>query len=71
MDTRARMREDGLPYEESCANAKAILDGANYTEADVDRINLVPDHLRGLDRYEAANWWWPRSMMKASPSPSW
>ena len=53
MDTRARMRDDGLPYEESSANAQAILDGASFTEADIDRINLVPDHLRGLDRYEA------------------
>ncbi len=53
MDTRARMRDDGLSYADSAANAQAILDGAAFTEAEVDRINLVPDELRGLDRYEA------------------
>ncbi|MGA0541564.1 valine--tRNA ligase [Neotabrizicola sp. VNH66] len=53
MDTRARMRDDGLSYEESTARAQAILEGASFTEAEVDLINLVPPELRGLDRYEA------------------
>ncbi|VDC31648.1 valine--tRNA ligase [Pseudogemmobacter humi] len=53
MDSRARMRTDGLSYEDSAAAARAILDGQAFTEAEVDRINLVPEDLRGLDRYEA------------------
>ena len=54
MDTRAAMRADGAPYAEEAAKAMAIVRGE--TEADenaVDAINLVPDDLRGLDRYEA------------------
>ncbi len=53
MDTKARMRDDGLSYEESTARAQTILEGASFTEAEVDLINLVPPELRGLDRYEA------------------
>ena len=54
MDTRAHMRTDGLPYEESAAIAKEIAEGARDPESvDIDRINLVPEHLRGLDRYAA------------------
>ncbi|AJE45988.1 valyl-tRNA ligase [Celeribacter indicus] len=53
MDTQARMREDGLSYEDSAILAAEILAGKPFTEAEVDTINLVPDQLRGLDRYEA------------------
>ena len=54
MDTRAHMRADGLPYEESAAIAKEIAEGRRDPESvDIDRINLVPEHLRGLDRYAA------------------
>ena len=53
MDTRARMRTDGAPYAEAAMAAQAIVAGKAFTEAEVDAINLVPDHLRGLDRYEA------------------
>ncbi|WP_417722299.1 valine--tRNA ligase [Salipiger sp.] len=54
MDTRAQMREDGLPYAEAAAVAQAVAQGArSLTEAEADALNLVPDHLRGLDRYEA------------------
>ncbi len=54
MDTRAHMRADGLPYEESAAIAKEIAEGTRDPESvDIDRINLVPEHLRGLDRYAA------------------
>ncbi|MFE3838960.1 valine--tRNA ligase [Pseudogemmobacter sonorensis] len=53
MDSRARMRDDGLNYAESCDRAKAILDGAAFSAAEVDLINLVPPELRGLDRLEA------------------
>ena len=69
MDARAQMRDDGLPYAEAAAVAqqasRSWLVARGYatpgiaeqplalSEADVDALNLVPDDLRGLDRYEA------------------
>jgi valyl-tRNA synthetase len=53
MDTRGQMRADGAPYDEAATRAQAIAGGAAFTEAEVDTLNLVPDHLRGLDRFEA------------------
>ena len=53
MDTKGAMRADGLSYEDSAILAAEILAGKPFTEAEVDTINLVPDHLRGLDRFEA------------------
>ncbi|WP_323040833.1 valine--tRNA ligase [Gemmobacter sp.] len=54
MDMRARMRADGLPYEDAAATAQAVARGEQtLTETETDLLNLVPDHLRGLDRYEA------------------
>jgi valyl-tRNA synthetase len=54
MDTRAQMRADGAPYAEAATVAMAVARGErSLTEAEVDAINLVPDDLRGLDRYEA------------------
>ena len=69
MDSAGRMREDGAPYEEAAGIAdrasRAWLVSSGYasqgyaeqpfelTEAEVDALNLVPDHLRGLDRFEA------------------
>ena len=53
MDEVAAMRSDGAPYAEAAAQAQAIIDGANWTAADIDALNLVPDAYRGLDRYEA------------------
>ncbi len=54
MDTRAQMRDDGVPYAEAAAIAMEIARGERTLgEADIDAINLVPDHLRGLDRFEA------------------
>ena len=53
MDTRGQMRADGAPYSDAAARAQAIANGAAFTEAEVDTLNLVPDHLRGLDRFEA------------------
>ncbi|MDA3889947.1 MAG: valine--tRNA ligase, partial [Allgaiera sp.] len=54
MDTRAQMRDDGAPYAEAAAIAMEIARGElTLTEAEVDAINLVPDELRGLDRFEA------------------
>ncbi|MCB2095154.1 MAG: valine--tRNA ligase [Rhodobacteraceae bacterium] len=54
MDTKAAMRSEGAPYAEAAAIAMAVAKGERtLTEAEVDTINLVPDDLRGLDRYEA------------------
>ena len=54
MDTRAAMRADGAPYAEAAAIAMEVAKGERtLTEAETDTINLVPDNLRGLDRYEA------------------
>jgi valyl-tRNA synthetase len=53
MDTRAHMRDDGAPYAEAAARAQEIARGASFTEAEVDTLNLVPDDLRGLDRFAA------------------
>src|SRR5690606_2267993 len=48
----ARMRADGLSYEESAQIAGAIARGEREA-GDVSAINLVPEELRGLDRYDA------------------
>ncbi len=54
MDTRGHMRADGAPYVEAAATALAVANGdQSLTEAEADALNLVPDHLRGLDRFEA------------------
>ncbi len=58
MDMKGAMRADGAPYAEDAAKAQAFAQaylsgGATFTENEVDAINLVPDHLRGLDRFEA------------------
>ena len=52
MDTKARMRADGLSYEDSAQIAGAIARGEREA-GDVSQINLVPEELRGLDRYDA------------------
>ena len=53
MDTRARMRSDGAPYAETASRAQEIAEGAAFSEAEIDTLNLVPDDFRGLDRFEA------------------
>ena len=53
MDTKGAMRADGAPYVDEAAKAQAIIDGAEMTLNEVDLINIVPDDLRGLDRFEA------------------
>jgi len=54
MDTKAHLRDDGAPYAEAAAIAQAVANGdRELTEAEADALNLVPDHLRGLDRFEA------------------
>ena len=52
MDSKARMRSDGLSYEESATIAGEIARGLREAD-DVAEVNLVPEDLRGLDRYEA------------------
>ncbi|MFN5127913.1 MAG: valine--tRNA ligase [Sphingomonadaceae bacterium] len=53
MDEVAAMRSDGTPYAEAAERAKAIAPGGQWTVADIDTLNLVPDAYRGLDRYDA------------------
>ncbi|MGJ8604266.1 MAG: valine--tRNA ligase [Marivita sp.] len=54
MDTKAHMRDDGAPYAEAAMIAGAVARGERtLTEAETDALNLVPDHLRGLDRFAA------------------
>lgn len=54
MDTRAHLRADGAPYAEAAEIAQEVANGARVlTEGEADALNLVPDHLRGLDRYAA------------------
>ena len=53
MDTKGQMRADGEAYATCAARAQEIANGGEFTEAEVDTLNLVPDELRGLDRFEA------------------
>ena len=54
MDTKGAMRSDGAPYTEAAQIAMAVAKGErSLSEAETDTINLVPDDLRGLDRFEA------------------
>jgi valyl-tRNA synthetase len=56
MDGKGHMREDGLPYAEAAAVAQEVAEGKRtLSEAEADLLNLVPDHLRGMDRF-AARW---------------
>ncbi|MFN4061912.1 MAG: valine--tRNA ligase [Paracoccus hibiscisoli] len=51
LDTKGAMRADGLSYAESAAIASRAAAGEDV--GDVTTVNLVPDELRGLDRFEA------------------
>ncbi|WP_172331788.1 valine--tRNA ligase [Mangrovicoccus sp. HB161399] len=53
MDTKGRMRADGAPYDAAARAAQEITGGKAASESEVDALNLVPDALRGLDRFEA------------------
>ncbi|MEP5423247.1 MAG: valine--tRNA ligase, partial [Roseibium sp.] len=53
MDSQGAMRADGAPYDEEAKKAQAIIDGAEMTINEIDEINIVPDDLRGLDRFDA------------------
>ncbi|MFC3570471.1 valine--tRNA ligase [Paracoccus simplex] len=51
MDGKGQMRADGLGYEDSAEIATRAAKGEDV--GDVSNVNLVPEELRGLDRYEA------------------
>ncbi len=53
MDTKGAMRADGAPYAEEADKAQEYARGKEFTENEIDAINLIPDHLRSLDRFEA------------------
>ncbi len=54
MDTKGHMRADGASYEENANIAMAVAKGEKtLTEAEADAVNLIPEDLRGLDRFEA------------------
>ncbi|MDF1871494.1 valine--tRNA ligase [Vannielia sp.] len=53
MDTKGHMRDDGDDYATCAARARQIAEGAAFTGTEVDTLNLVPDELRGLDRFDA------------------
>ena len=53
MDTKGTMRADGASYEACATRAMEISKGAAFTEAEIDTLNLIPEELRGLDRFEA------------------
>ncbi|OJH44716.1 valine--tRNA ligase [Paracoccus sp. SM22M-07] len=51
LDTKGALRTDGLSYAESAEIASRASNGEDV--GDVSNVNLVPDDLRGLDRFEA------------------
>lgn len=54
MDAAGRMRDDGQPYAKAAEVAREAAEGGRrLDENEADALNLVPDHLRGLDRFEA------------------
>ncbi len=54
MDTKGAMRVDGDPYAVAASVALSVARGERtLDEAEADEINLVPDDLRGLDRFAA------------------
>ena len=54
MDTKGQMRDDGAPYAEQAAVAMSVAKGTrSLSVAEADGLNLIPDDLRGLDRFEA------------------
>ncbi|MEO9648855.1 MAG: valine--tRNA ligase [Roseobacter sp.] len=54
LDTKGTLREDGTTYAQAAARAVSVAQGTlTLTEAEADAVNLVPDDLRGLDRFEA------------------
>lgn len=54
MDTKGAMRADGDSYDAAATITMAVAKGERtLTENEADGVNLVPDDMRGLDRFEA------------------
>ncbi|MDA5558111.1 valine--tRNA ligase [Shimia sp. MMG029] len=54
MDTKGAMRADGEDYAAAATLAMSVAkDEKTLTEAEADAVNLVPDDIRGMDRFEA------------------
>ncbi|MBO9474903.1 valine--tRNA ligase [Shimia sp. R10_1] len=54
MDTKGAMRADGKNYASAATLAMAVAKGEKaLSEAEADAVNLVPDDIRGMDRFEA------------------
>ena len=54
MDTKGAMRADGAPYDAAATVALEVSKGLKtLTVSEADALNLVPEELRGLDRFEA------------------
>ncbi len=54
MDTKGALRDDGAPYADAAEIAMEVARGERtLTEVEADTVNLVPDDLRGLDRFVA------------------
>ena len=54
MATKGAMRDDGVPYAEAAEIALSVARGERtLSEVEADAVNLVPDDIRGLDRFEA------------------
>ncbi|GAA6179950.1 valine--tRNA ligase [Shimia sp. NS0008-38b] len=54
MDTKGAMRADGEAYAAAATLAMSVAKGEKtLSEAEADAVNLVPDDIRGMDRFEA------------------
>ena len=54
MDTKGAMRSDGASYDEAATVAMSVSKGLQtLTISEADSLNLVPEELRGLDRFAA------------------
>ncbi|MFK7877198.1 MAG: class I tRNA ligase family protein, partial [Paracoccaceae bacterium] len=54
MDTKGAMRSDGDAYATNAAIAMQVAQGTRtLSESEADAVNLIPDDLRGLDRFDA------------------
>ncbi|KPA20909.1 Valine--tRNA ligase [Shimia sp. SK013] len=54
MDTKGAMRADGDSYDAAATIAMAVAKGEKTLSVqEADAVNLVPDDIRGLDRFEA------------------
>ncbi|MDP3340635.1 valine--tRNA ligase [Frigidibacter sp.] len=54
LDTKGRMRDDGLPYAEAVEIARALAaDPSLAAQTELGPVNLVPEKYRGMDRFDA------------------